>query len=115
MNFPERLISLRQDKGLTQNDLANLVQISRSALSLYELGKREPDFSILSKLAQFFGVTTDYLLGRPSDTPALNSIPRNSHNPDLRAIARASEKLTSEEAATYRKIGESLFPEKFKK
>lgn len=64
MSFPARLLDLRQKKELTQNQLAELVNISRSALSLYELGKREPDFETLQKLANFFDVSVDYLLGR---------------------------------------------------
>ncbi|SHN66183.1 helix-turn-helix domain-containing protein [Desulfitobacterium chlororespirans] len=68
MTFSERLIYLRKRHALTQNELADLVQISRSALSLYEIGKREPDFVTLSRLSGYFGVTTDYLLGN-SDIP----------------------------------------------
>jgi transcriptional regulator with XRE-family HTH domain len=64
--FADCLTRLRQEKGLTQTELAELVSISRSALSLYELGKREPDFKTLEKLADFFGVSIDYLLGRTS-------------------------------------------------
>ncbi len=68
MTFADRLVFLRQKKGLTQVELAKEMNITRSALSLYELGKREPDFALLSRFAEFFNVTTDYLMGR-SDTP----------------------------------------------
>lgn len=63
-NFSKRLTDLRQSKGLTQNELAELVNVSRSALSLYELGKREPDYETLVRLADFFDVSVDYLLGK---------------------------------------------------
>ncbi|MBO8168170.1 MAG: helix-turn-helix transcriptional regulator [Thermoanaerobacteraceae bacterium] len=61
--LPQRIIALRQEKGLTQNELAERLKISRSALSLYELGKRQPDYETLQKIAKYFDVTTDYLLG----------------------------------------------------
>lgn len=64
MDFSKRLTTLRQQKGLTQEQLAPLVKMSRSALSLYELGKREPDFGALCSFADFFGTSTDYLLCR---------------------------------------------------
>lgn len=65
MKFGERLAALRNNKGLSQNELAKQTAISRSRLSLYEISAREPDLDTLNKLAFFFGVTTDYLLGIP--------------------------------------------------
>lgn len=64
MTFGERLAQLREEKNLTQKELAALTSISRSRLSLYEIDKREPDNSTLILLADFFNVTVDYLLGR---------------------------------------------------
>lgn len=60
----KRLIELRKEVGLTQKGLADKLKITRSALSLYELGKRTPDTKTLSDFADFFGVSVDYLLGR---------------------------------------------------
>ncbi|MDO0824040.1 helix-turn-helix domain-containing protein [Desulfosporosinus nitroreducens] len=68
MGFSQRLVALRQKKGLTQEELAQMVNMSRSALSLYELSRREPDFSTLGTLADFFEVSTDYLLGRTNES-----------------------------------------------
>lgn len=67
MNFHERLKSLRQSKKVTQDEFAKLVGISRSAIGMYESGKRRPDYETLEKLADFFNVDMDYLLGK-SDT-----------------------------------------------
>ena len=58
-----RIISLRKEQNLTQHELAIKLGISRSALSLYEIEKREPDTETIFKIAQFFNVSTDYLLG----------------------------------------------------
>lgn len=68
MTFGKRIAMLREHRNLTQAELATLTNISRSRLSLYETDKREPDFDTLSRLSDFFDVTTDYLLGR-TDTP----------------------------------------------
>lgn len=59
------LKALREAKGMTQQDVANLLRVSRSTYAKWEIGKREPDNSILLDVADLFQVTTDYLLGRP--------------------------------------------------
>lgn len=58
------LKELRQYKSITQSDLGKALNISPSAIGMYEQGRREPDAEILVKIADFFDVTTDYLLGR---------------------------------------------------
>lgn len=62
----DNLKQLRKDKGLTQQEMANLFGISRGTYAHYEINRREPDAETLSKLADFFGVTVDDLLGRES-------------------------------------------------
>lgn len=61
--LPERLRALRFEKNLTQTDVAVRAMISNSALSQYESGKRMPGFPVLLRLAELYGVTTDYILG----------------------------------------------------
>lgn len=58
----KRIIMLRKKAGLTQEELAKKLNVSRSALSQYELGTREPNYDLLLKIADFFEVTADYLL-----------------------------------------------------
>lgn len=60
----ETLANLRKEKGLGQKQLAALLNMSVSTISNYENGVHFPDLLTLGKLAQFFDVTTDYLLGR---------------------------------------------------
>lgn len=60
----QRLIGLRQKEDLLQRDIADQLHIDRSTYSYYERGKTNPPLDILIKLADYFGVTTDYLLGR---------------------------------------------------
>jgi len=62
--FAQRLKALRKEHGITQQQLADGVGISKGGLSYYENAGRTPDISILERFADYFGVTTDYLLGR---------------------------------------------------
>lgn len=61
--FAERLVILRNEKGLTQGALAESIGISRQSVTLYENHTRVPDIEILARFAEFFGVSADYLLG----------------------------------------------------
>ena len=63
MEFKDRLKELRTAKNLSQMQLANLLQISQSAIAKWELGKTEPTASAIITLAKFFNETTDYILG----------------------------------------------------
>ena len=57
-----RIAALRKESGLSQAELAEKLQISASAMGMYEQGRREPSGQMLVSLAQTLGVTTDYLL-----------------------------------------------------
>lgn len=71
----KRLKELRQDRDLLQKDIATFLNITTSAYGFYEQGKRVPDSDTLSKLADFFEVSVDYILGRePSSTKSHNNI-----------------------------------------
>lgn len=59
----EKLSQLRKNSNYTQDYLSKALKISRSALSQYEINKRQPDYETLVKIANFFDVSTDYLLG----------------------------------------------------
>lgn len=64
VHFGELLAELRQDKKLTQRDLARILFVSAGTISNYEKGQHFPDVEKLIALADYFHVTTDYLLGR---------------------------------------------------
>lgn len=61
--FATRLIALRKERDMTQEDLAGLLNKKRSTVSGYETEGKEPDFDTVCFLAEYFGVSTDYLLG----------------------------------------------------
>ena len=73
----QKLKELRIERGIQQKDLAAVLGIGANTLSQYENGKREPDNNTLMQLADYFGVSTDYLLGR-TDTPKKNATPKVS-------------------------------------
>lgn len=82
-----RLKALRKAKNLTQKELAEEISVTHVSISGYENGNRTPDTETLQALADFFNVTTDYLLGRDeANTPKLT--PK-----DERDIAKAMNKL----------------------
>lgn len=67
----ERLKALRKSKGLSMKELGRLFGLSESTISLYESGKRQPDNETILKIADFFDVSVDYLLGREEkETPS---------------------------------------------
>lgn len=66
--FNERLRELREDSNLTQTALAKELYIDQRSLSFYEIGKYEPNLETLIRIAKFFNVSTDYLLGLTNET-----------------------------------------------
>ena len=63
MTIGERLTKLREEKGFMQKDVAEKLGIAPNTLSGYERDLRNPDSETLLKLASFYNVTVDYLLG----------------------------------------------------
>lgn len=69
----QRLFQLREEAKITRQKAADDLGVTRAALEFYEKGKRTPDVSMIPRLAQYYGVTTDYLLGMDiKDSPARN-------------------------------------------
>ena len=62
--FSEIIKLLRIERGITQEQLAALLKVSRSTIGMYETGSREPDFETLEAIADIFNVDMDYLMGR---------------------------------------------------
>ena len=61
--FAERLVGLRREKGLTQSELAKIINTTQRRVSYLETGRIEPDLTILADLSAYFDVSTDYLIG----------------------------------------------------
>lgn len=88
----KRLRYLRERNGLAQKYVAKKIGVKNNTLSGYESGRREPDSETLNELADFYEVTTDYILGR-SDEPSLTE---------------KEDKELTEEAKRYLEILESM-------
>ena len=67
MNFAEISKNLRKEKKLSQAELAEHLQVSKACISMIEIGRNEPTAITLTKYADFFGCSIDYLLGREDD------------------------------------------------
>lgn len=81
--FPQRLLELRKSFGFSQQELSEILFLGNSAISSYETGYAEPSLDTLLKMAFFFHVSTDYLLGvsddgLPEKMPAFLSLLRNA-------------------------------------
>lgn len=61
--FGEKLKELRKEKKLTQDDIAKIFNVTYSTVSAWEVGKAQPNYYTLTKLAEYFNVTPNYLLG----------------------------------------------------
>lgn len=97
-----RFNELRKEKKLTQTELANQLGIDQTTVSKWELDKALPDTATLIKLAEYFDVSTDYLLSRSS-----------FYYPDKLTQNGASDGLTSEERDIINKY--RTLPDKIKK
>ena len=69
MDFRERLFDLRRQAGLSQEELANLVGVTRQAVQKWEAGTSRPDMDNLVSLAEYFNVSLDYLVMGKEPTP----------------------------------------------
>lgn len=101
-NFPIILTELRKEKGLSQKEAAAKLGISQALLSHYEKGIRECGQSFLIKVADFYGVTCDFLLGRTKERNELETIaneiltnPSSSDsNPSAKTFIKAGTLIT---------------------
>ncbi len=73
-NFSERIKELRRQRKMTQTALGGVIHVGPDSIYIYEKGKAYPEVRNLIILADFFGVSTDYLLGR-TDDPEVHQLP----------------------------------------
>ena len=67
MSFSDRIIQLKKERKLLQKDIASSIGLSLRAYQYYEKGQKEPTLSVLLRLADYFDVSLDYLVGRSDD------------------------------------------------
>jgi len=92
MSFSSRLKKLREERNVSQKQVAESTGVSDVMISMYEQGKKKPSISKLEDLATYFGVTTDYLLGNKSSVNELETV----FPEGVKVLRRASKELTPE-------------------
>lgn len=85
----DKIKVLREGKNVSQKELAQAIGVSDVMVSLYEQGKKYPSLSTIVRIAEYFNVSTDYLLG--IKTSANDDIPEN-----IKAVARNLMELSEE-------------------
>lgn len=103
-----RIKELRKQRGMSQSELAQKIDVSTSAVGMYEQGRREPDTSTLLKIARFFDVSVDFLIGASDIETSfdINSISKNIAKDLLNqpALMFNAELYTSDELDDLSKI-----------
>lgn len=111
MNFGETLAFLRKQKKQSQKDFADSLGISKGAVGMWETNKRQPDLEMLEKIADYYNVSTDYLLGRDSiDAISMHSSELTTQESKLLHYFRESQKNLSLKSIEFGNITD-FFPE----
>lgn len=113
MDFNERLKELRFAKGLSQQELADRLNVSKSAVSLWELGTRTPTVEGMQSIARYFGVTVDYLTGNTNneyytDPQAAKLAQEMFDRPELRVLFDAAADASKEDILQIAQLLEKL-------
>lgn len=103
MAIADKLTYLRESKGVYQKELASYLKVSIGTVSNYETGVHAPDLSTLSKLADFYDVSADYLLGRTSIPLPSQKTPLKRPTPLKRLFADLL-RLSSEDLEAVRQL-----------
>ena len=108
-----RLKELRATKQISQADLSNILGVTQQAVGKWERDKTTPDYETLKKIASFFGVTTDYLLGNEPpkheyyhDTEVAAIAQEMHDNPEIKVLFHATKGMKKESIEEIRKFVE---------
>ena len=111
--FADRLKALRKESGLTQVQFAAEMSVASGTVAMWETKKREPNFEALIKIADYFGVTLDYLLGR-TDHPTGHVIqneklPTKLADSGVEAVTKlGTPALTEQEVEVLKRFAQQL-------
>ncbi len=97
MKLSDKILALRKKEGMSQEDLAERLHVSRQAVSRWEMGSAQPEASNILQLSRLFGVTADYLLDDGQEVPATVTAPEGGKN---RAGFVTGSEVEKEDAAT---------------
>lgn len=114
--FPERLKNLRKNAGLSQDSFAKDLSVGQSTIAGWENGKREPNIEMFCRIADYFGVTLDYLFGRV-DQPTGHLLQKEKLPAELAGsgygfvVKSGSSSLTPEEVAVLKRLAAEYKPD----
>lgn len=103
MGIAERLKELRKQRGYSQSELAKQLHVSKSTISMIELGSRQPSIEVMEMIADFFNVSLDYLRGEDDislyylDPEVAQMAQELFARPELRVLFDASKNATKED------------------
>lgn len=106
MTFRIRVKQLREERSLSQYDLAEKLGVAQSTIGNWEAGKREPNYAMTIKIADFFGVSLDYLVGRTDEkTENIIKAPAKLADVGVESVTKSgSDELTAEEIKAIRRM-----------
>lgn len=110
LDIGKRIAELRRDRGINQEQLAELAMLSRVTIAKYESGRVEPGAQALSRIADALDVTTDMILGRTEETP--DGQPRTV---EARILAEGVDQMSKEQREQALNIMRAVYADMFKK
>ena len=115
--FNTKLRELRNYKGITQAELAKHLDVTQQAVGRWEKAITSPDYETLKKLAAYFNVTTDYLLGRTDEPHAPHTPPATGPQKEDEGgtiLMRAQNELDPDELQQLENMAEYFLDKKLK-
>jgi transcriptional regulator with XRE-family HTH domain len=97
----ERLAALRKQKKLTQEQVAAKLHISRATYAQYEINRRVPEYLTLEKLADYFKVTIDHLVGRETKEPSIEETELSEEKYLAKLIVNIEDPVKKQQAIAY--------------
>ena len=112
LDIGKRIAELRRERGLNQEQLAELALLSRVTIAKYESGRVEPGAQALSRIADALEVTTDTILGRSEDNQESKDQPSTI---EAQIVSAGMDKLPKEQREMILNMVCAMFPTKFMK
>ena len=104
-----RLEDLREERGLTQNEIAEAIGTSRTNIGRWEKGLNEPSYTFVVKLANFFNVTVDYLIGNEENVSTVRGGSPETFTEEERTLIRYYRAIGKEAKNAVFATAESFF------
>lgn len=110
MSFDKKFKELRKSKALKQGEIAEIFNTDRSTIGKWEQGRSTPTVEMLTVIADYFGVSVDYLLGRETEETLEQKEPINTDglSDNKKALLTFAEKVPEDKAAMILQVMKSI-------